>query len=245
MNSTGSAWWWTDPTASNTKERTVSDRILMAPSILSADFTRLAESIGPVEAAGADVMHIDVMDGHFVPNLTIGPPVVKALKRVCSVPLDVHLMIDNADTTVDWYLEAGADMLTVHAENCTHLHRVLSRIRDAGAAPAVSLNPATPVHIIRDVLGLVDMVLIMSVNPGFGGQAFISRSVSRVAELAALCAEEGVSPIIQVDGGITTETAPLVAAAGARCLVAGSAIFCAPDPGQAMNDIRAAAEAAC
>lgn len=219
----------------------VQDSVLIAPSVLSADFTRLAEAVETIERGGADLIHVDVMDGHFVPNLTIGPPVVKALKRVSKLPLDVHLMIDNADSTVDWFLDAGADMVTVHVEACTHLHRVLRRIRDHGASPAVSLNPATPVASVRDVLGEVDMVLVMSVNPGFGGQSFISRSVGRVAELAALCAAEGVEPLIQVDGGITTETAPLVSGAGARCLVAGNAVFCTEDPAAAIAAIRNAA----
>ena len=222
----------------------MNERILMAPSILSADFTRLGEAVTMVEAGGADFIHVDVMDGHYVPNLTIGPPVVKALKRICSAPLDVHLMITNADETVDWYLDAGADAITVHAEACKHLHRVVRRIREAGAAPAVSLNPGTPVSAVRDVLGEVDMVLIMSVNPGVGGQSFIERSVSRIAEVRARGEEEGVSPLIQVDGGITLDTVGRAAAAGARCFVAGNAVFCAEDPAGAMNAIRVAAQAA-
>lgn len=216
------------------------DKILMAPSILSADFACLGQAIATVEAAGADYIHVDVMDGHFVPNLTIGPPVVKALKKVATAPLDVHLMIDNADACVDWYLDAGADSVTVHVEACTHLHRVLSRIKEAGAAAAVSLNPATSVDTLVEVLPMLDMVLLMSVNPGFGGQAFIERSVDKVAEIAWMCDKLELSPIIQVDGGITTETAPRVAAAGARCLVAGNAVFATDDPGAAMNAIRAA-----
>jgi ribulose-phosphate 3-epimerase len=222
----------------------VSDRILMAPSILSADFTRLAEAIELVEAGGADFIHIDVMDGHFVPNLTIGPPVIKSIKRIATKPLDVHLMIDNADSTIDWYLDAGADSVTVHVEACPHLHRTLSRIRDAGASPAVVINPATSVDSIIEVLHIVDMVLIMSVNPGFGGQSFIPRAAEKVAELTWMFGELGISPLIQVDGGITLETAPAVAADGARVLVAGNAIFGQQDPVAAMNAIRAAAEAA-
>jgi ribulose-phosphate 3-epimerase len=218
--------------------------ILISPSILSADFTRLAEVVTLVETAGADFIHVDVMDGHFVPNLTIGPPVVKALKRVATRPLDVHLMVDNPDSTIEWYLEAGADLLSVHVEASPHLNRTMRRIREYGARPAVTLNPATPVAAVRDVLGEVDMVLVMSVNPGFGGQSFIERSVARVAELAELCEAEGVSPIIQVDGGINPDTAAQVAAVGARCLVAGNAIFCQPDPVAALNAIRRAAEAA-
>ncbi|MBE0416442.1 MAG: ribulose-phosphate 3-epimerase [Coriobacteriia bacterium] len=220
----------------------MSERVLMAPSILSADFMDLGAAVRLIQDGGADFIHVDVMDGHFVPNLTIGPPVVKALKRVATVPLDVHLMIDNADSAVGWYLDAGADLVTVHAEACDHLHRVVQTIRGAGARAGVSLNPGTPVEALRDIIGEVDLVLIMSVNPGFGGQSFIPRSVDRVRRLAALCVEEGVAPLIQVDGGIDPTTAPLVASTGARCLVAGSAVFCQSDPISAMNSIREAAE---
>lgn len=220
----------------------MSERVLIAPSILSADFTDLGAAVRRIQDGGADFVHVDVMDGHFVPNLTIGPPVVKALKRLATVPLDVHLMIDNADSTIGWYLDAGADWVTVHAEACTHLHRVVQTIRAAGSKAGVSLNPATPVEVLRDIIGEIDMVLVMSVNPGFGGQSFIPRSVERIRQVASLCAEEGVSPLIQVDGGIDTTTAPLVASAGARCLVAGSAIFCQEDPVAAMNAIREAAD---
>lgn len=220
------------------------ERVLIAPSILSADFTRLADAVRMVEAAGADLIHVDVMDGHFVPNLTIGPPVVKSLKQVATKPLDVHLMIDNADDTVGWYLDAGADMVTVHVEACTHLHRTLRHIRQHGAASAVALNPGTPVSFLREVLGEVDMVLVMSVNPGFGGQSFIEASVRKVAEVAALCDAEGVSPLLQVDGGINPETAAKVAAAGADCLVAGNAIFCQSDASTAIAGIRRSAESA-
>lgn len=220
------------------------DRILIAPSILSADFTRLAEAVSIAETGGADFIHVDVMDGHFVPNLTIGPPVIRALKRIATMPLDVHVMIDNADSTIDWYLDAGADSVSVHVEASPHLHRTLRRIRERGAAAAVTLNPATPIAAVRDVLGEVDMVLIMSVNPGFGGQSFIERSVERVGELAELCDAEGVWPLIQVDGGINPETAGRVCAAGARCLVAGNAVFGDPDPRAAIAAIRAAGTAA-
>ena len=220
------------------------DTVLMAPSILSADFTRLAEAVELIEAGGADLIHVDVMDGHFVPNLTIGPPVVNALRRVATRPLDVHLMIDDADGTVEWYLEAGADWVSVHVEACSHLHRVVQAIHDAGAKAGVALNPATPVESVRDVLGDLDYVLLMSVNPGFGGQAFIQHTLEKTRRLSALCAEEGLHPLIEVDGGINTLTGALVAEAGARVLVAGNAIFCEPDPVEAMQAIRQAAEMA-
>jgi ribulose-phosphate 3-epimerase len=222
----------------------VGETILIAPSILSADFMRLGEDVRMVEEGGADLIHIDVMDGHFVPNLTIGPPVIAAIKKIAAKPLDVHLMIDNVDSTIDWYLEAGADMVTVHAEASPHLHRTLSRIREFGASPGVSVNPGTPVDSLIEVLGMVDMILVMSVNPGFGGQSFIERSVEKVSEIAWMCEQLGASPIIQVDGGINAETAALVAAAGARSLVAGNAVYGSKDPAAAIAEIRAAALAA-
>lgn len=215
--------------------------ILIAPSLLSADFANLADACSLMERAGADLLHCDVMDGHFVPNLTFGPPVIKAIHNVTTLPLDVHLMIDNADTTVDWYLDAGAAIVTLHAETCQHLHRTLSRIKDAGAYCAVSLNPATPVSTIGDVLELVDMVLLMSVNPGFGGQSFIMRTVDKCKELVDMCEARGCSPLIQIDGGINIETAPLVTKVGARCLVAGNAVFGAADPIEAVVALRKAA----
>ncbi len=189
-------------------------------------------------------MHVDVMDGHYVPNLTIGPPVVKALKAITDLPLDVHLMIANTDDTLQWYLDAGADSVTVHWESTRHVHRAIQSIHAAGRKAGVSVNPGTPVELLRDVLAELDLVLIMSVNPGFGGQAFIPRAAEKVAELAELCDAEGASPIIQVDGGINVETAPLVSAMGARCLVAGNAVFGAADPAAAIGAIRDAAEAA-
>ena len=222
----------------------MTDRIRIAPSILSADFTRLSEAIELIEDGDADFVHVDVMDGHFVPNLTIGPPVVAALKKIAKLPLDVHLMIDNVDATVGWYLDAGADWVTVHAEASPHLHRTLGAIHAAGAKAGVSLNPATPVDSLVEVLEMLDMILIMSVNPGFGGQSFIERSVEKVAEVRWMCDQLGVDPLIQVDGGINPETAALVAGAGANCLVAGNAVFGAPDPQAAIAAIRDAAEAA-
>lgn len=220
----------------------MSDRILMAPSILSADFTRLAEAVSLVENAGADFIHVDVMDGHFVPNLTIGPPVIRALKRVAARPLDVHLMIDDADVTVGWYLDAGADVVTVHVEACDHLHRVVQRIHSAGAKAGVALNPATPATALAEIIPDVDLVLVMSVNPGFGGQAFIPSSSRKVAAIAEMIAACGSPALIEVDGGIDETTAPLVTAAGARVLVAGNAVFGRPDPAAALRGIRSAGE---
>ncbi len=219
-------------------------RVLIAPSVLSADFTRLAEATAMMERAGADMLHVDVMDGHFVPNLTIGPPVVRALKGATSLPLDVHLMIENPDETVEWYLDAGADSVTVHVESCDDFASVASRVRDAGAKVAITLNPPTDAEAIRGALELLDMVLVMSVNPGFSGQSFIPESVEKVRAIARMCAEAGVDPLIQVDGGIDERTAPGVCGAGARVLVAGNAVFGREDPRAAVEAIRAAGESA-
>jgi len=222
----------------------VSDPVLMAPSILSADFTRLGEAVAFAEKAGADVVHVDVMDGHFVPNLTIGPPVVRALKRITDLPLDVHLMIDNADDTVSWYLDAGADMVSVHVEACRDLPAVLRTIRAAGAKAGVAVNPATPIESIAAVIADVDYVLVMSVVPGFGGQAFMPVAVDKVVAVVRMLAEAGTTALIEVDGGIDETTAPLVCAAGARLLVAGNAIFGRPDPAAALAAIRDAGASA-
>lgn len=216
--------------------------LFIAPSILSADFTRLAEAVGLVEDAGADWVHVDVMDGHFVPNLTIGPPVVRALKRIATRPLDVHLMVSDPDRTAEWYVDAGADIVTVHVEAATHLHRTLERIREGGASPGVTLNPATPASTLREVLGMVDVVLVMSVNPGFGGQSFIESSLGKIAEIARMCRDAGISPRIEVDGGIDQVTAARVVAAGADTLVAGNAIFGTDDPAGALVALRHSAE---
>lgn len=215
--------------------------VLIAPSILSADFTDLAGAVASVESAGADLVHVDVMDGHFVPNLTVGPPVVRALKRTTRLPLDVHLMIDNADDTVGWYLDAGADIVVVHVEACRHVHRVIRAIKDAGRGAGVSLNPGTPLCAVEPVLAEVDQVLVMSVNPGFGGQSFIPSSVDRIRELARMIASARGSARIAVDGGIDVATAPAVVEAGATVLVAGNAIFGAPHPPEALHALRAAA----
>ena len=217
--------------------------LYIAPSILSADFTRLAEAVELIEAAGADWVHVDVMDGHFVPNLTIGPPVVKALKRVATRPLDVHLMVSDPDRTAEWYVDAGADVVTVHVEAAPHLHRTVQRIREGGASPGVTLNPGTPASSLAGILPYVDVVLVMSVNPGFGGQSFIETSLAKIAEIARMCHDAGVRPRIEVDGGIDPVTAPQVVAAGADTLVAGNAIFGADDPAEALRRLRRSAAA--
>jgi len=200
--------------------------VRIAPSILSADFARLADAVAEAEAGGADWVHVDVMDGHFVPNITIGVPVVAALRRVTKLPLDVHLMIEQPERFVDAFVDAGADWLTVHQEASVHLHRTVERIRQLGAHPGVSINPATPTSVLHEILPYVDLVLVMSVNPGFGGQRFIPTSSAKIAALRQQLDERGLWPIeLEVDGGITPETAGDVVAAGATVLVAGAAVF--------------------
>ena len=197
----------------------------IAPSILSADFTRLGEEVIEVERAGADYIHVDVMDGHFVPNITIGPLIVEAVKRVTKLPLDVHLMISDPDLFIDEFNKAGADIITVHAEAVNHLHRSLQIISKAGARPAVSLNPATPLQTIEYVLDNVDMVLIMTVNPGFGGQEFIPEVIPKIERLREMIDKRGLKTKIEVDGGINPDTVGSVSSAGGDIFVAGSAIF--------------------
>jgi ribulose-phosphate 3-epimerase len=218
--------------------------VQIAPSILSADFAALGDAIAIVERAGADLIHVDIMDGHFVPNITIGPPVVAALKRRARVPLDVHLMIEQPDRFIEAFVHAGASMVTVHAEAVVHLHRTVHLIKDLGAKAGVALNPATPVVALEELAADVDYVLIMTVNPGFGGQTFIPRSESKVRAMRDLLRNVGSSAPIEVDGGIDTSTAARIVAAGADILVAGHAIFGSADPALATRALRAAAATA-
>lgn len=211
--------------------------VKIAPSVLSADFGALAEEVAKVEAE-ADLFHVDVMDGHFVPNLTIGPLVVEAIHRRTRVPLDVHLMIQNPERYVSAFTQAGASYLTVHAEVCPHLHRTIQQIREAGAKPGVALNPSTSLHTVEHVLDQLDLILLMSVNPGFGGQAFIPFVLKKIEELARRLHRLDQRPELEVDGGIKIENCRAVAQAGATILVAGSAIFGAPNPRAAVIKMR-------
>ena len=214
---------------------------LIAPSILSADFTRLGEEIKAVEAAGADWIHIDVMDGHFVPNITLGPLVVEAVKRATSLPLDVHLMIEKPERYIDDFVRAGAATLGVQVEACSHLHRSIGQIHDAGARACVVLNPATPASAVEVVLEDVEQVLVMTVNPGFGGQKFIESMLPKIALLRRWIDERGLDIALEVDGGIAVETIGRAADAGADVFVAGTAVFAAQDYGEAIAALRRAA----
>jgi ribulose-phosphate 3-epimerase len=201
----------------------------IAPSILSADFGRLKEEVQAVEAAGADYIHIDVMDGHFVPNITIGPIVVEAVRKVTKLPLDVHLMIENPDRYIADFAKSGADILSVHFETCPHLQRTITMIRELKVKAAVVLNPATPLTFLEEILGEVDWVLIMSVNPGFGGQKFIPSSLDKIKRLKQMIDQRGLKVEIEVDGGVTPDNVASVCQAGADIVVAGSAIYHTPD----------------
>ena len=210
----------------------------IAPSILSADFTRLGEEIKAVEDAGADWIHVDVMDGHFVPNITMGPIIVEAARQATSLPLDVHLMIENPDRFISDFISAGADLISVQAETCTHLNRTVQLIKESGAKAGVALNPATPIQAVQWVLEDIDFVLIMSVNPGFGGQQFISNSLEKIRDLKKFIQSSGLPVLIQVDGGVNKGTIKDVSLAGADVFVAGSAVFGSDDYKETIRTFR-------
>lgn len=218
--------------------------IKIAPSILAANFSKLAEEVREVEQAGAELIHIDVMDGHFVPNITMGPIVVEALRPVTNLPLDVHLMIEKPDQYIELFAKSGADYITVHVEACPHLHRTIQLIRSFGVKPGVVLNPHTPIESIQHVLGDIDMVLFMTVNPGFGGQKFIHSVVPKVKQLSTIIKEKGLNIEIEIDGGINAETIVPCAEAGATIFVAGSAIYNQSDRTKALQEIKEAGERA-
>ncbi|KOO49326.1 ribulose-phosphate 3-epimerase [Viridibacillus arvi] len=218
--------------------------IKIAPSILAANFSKLADEVKEVEAAGAKLIHIDVMDGHFVPNITMGPIVVEALRPVTDLPLDVHLMIENPDQYIEDFAKAGANYITVHVEACRHLHRTIQLIRSHGVKPGVVLNPHTPIETIQHILEDIDMVLFMTVNPGFGGQKFIHSVVPKIEQLSTIIKEKGLNVEIEIDGGINAETIIPCAKAGATIFVAGSAIYGKEDRSKALQEIQLAGEQA-
>jgi len=218
--------------------------VRIAPSILSADFAHLAEAVAHAQDGGADLLHVDVMDGHFVPNITVGPPVVAGLKRATTLPLDVHLMITDPDRYLEAFAKAGASMITVHVEVLPHLHRTLTAIRALGAKAGVAINPSTPVTAIAEVLAQIDQLLVMSVNPGFGGQTLIPRTFHKLTEARQLLMQAGSLAAIEVDGGVDASNASALVEAGASILVAGAAIFGTPNPAAAVRALRRAAESA-
>jgi len=226
--------------ASSSNTSHASPRVLIAPSILSADFARLGEEVAAVEKAGADWIHVDVMDGRYVPNITIGPPVVKALKRVTKLPLDVHLMIVEPEKYLDAFAEAGADTITIHVEACTHLHRALCHIRSLGKRAGVTLNPSTHEDSLRYVLEVTDQILVMSVNPGFGGQSFLRSQLDKVRAIRKMIDERKLAIDLEIDGGIAPDTAKEAIEAGARVLVAGNAVFNSKDYAAAIAALRGA-----
>lgn len=216
----------------------VKDEIKIAPSILSANFAFLEKEVSAVEKAGADLIHIDIMDGHFVPNLTVGPLVVKALRGITKLPLDVHLMIENPDNLIHEFIKAGSDILTVHVEACTHLHRTLQSIKDKGVKAGVAINPATPLSALDSILEEIDLLLIMSVNPGFAGQRFIPRVLNKISDARKMIEKKGVKLEIEVDGGVKTENVSGIVSAGVNILVAGSAIFESADYARTIREMR-------
>lgn len=213
---------------------------MIAPSILSADFARLGEEISAVAKGGADVIHIDVMDGHFVPNITIGPLVVKAVRRITDLPLDVHLMIENADAYLEDFAQAGADWITVHVETGYHLHRTIHRIKELGKKAGAVLNPATPLSSLTEILPDLDLVMLMTVNPGFGGQSFIESSLTKIRQLKKMIDDRGLTVAIEVDGGVSPKTIGPIAAAGANIFVAGSAVFGQEDYAKVISELKRA-----
>jgi ribulose-phosphate 3-epimerase len=209
--------------------------IWIAPSILSADFARIAEAVKLVEEAGADLIHVDIMDGHFVPNLTFGPQLVASLKKKTRLPLDVHLMVDHPDAVIPWFLEAGADWISIHAEATGHLHREISLIREAGRKAGLALNPATPLHLLDDILEDLDYVLLMCVNPGRGSQKFIDASHQKIQRLRRRLREENLAALLEIDGGVNLQNLEVLAKDGAQVFVAGNAVFNHPNPRQAVS----------
>ncbi len=214
------------------------NEIIIAPSILSADFTRLGDEIKAVEEAGADWIHVDVMDGHFVPNITIGPLVVEAAKKAATKPLDVHLMIADPDSYLEDFQKAGADIIHVHPEATHHLHRTLTRIRELGAKAGAAINPSTPLSAVEHVMAELDVLMLMTVNPGFGGQSFIASMLPKVEAASRMIKDSGFDIILEVDGGVSPKTAPDLAARGARAFVAGSAVFGRPPYEEAIETLR-------
>jgi ribulose-phosphate 3-epimerase len=213
--------------------------VYIAASVLAADFSKLADQVAQAEAGGADWIHLDVMDGRFVPNITIGPLIVSAVRKSTKLPLDTHLMIVDPDKHIEAFRDAGSDHITVHQEACTHLHRTITRIKELGAKAGVSINPATPCSTLVDIISEVDLVLVMSVNPGFGGQSFVQGTLNKLKEMKAMIQETGKDIRLEVDGGIDVRTAPLVTRAGADVLVAGTSIFRKSDIKKAVSDLRA------
>jgi len=217
-------------------------KLYIAPSILAADFSLLAEQISLAEAAGADWIHLDIMDGRFVPNITFGPMVVSAIRKITKLPLDTHLMIVDADKHLEAFREAGSDRITVHQEACPHLQRTVARIREIGAKPGVAINPATPSSTLTEIISDIDLVLVMTVNPGFGGQRFLSRTLKKMREIKSMIKASGRDIRLEVDGGIDASTTPLVTAAGADTLVAGTSVFKKSDIRRAIADLRESAK---